>query len=295
VYIALSDFKLWDNRLDFTKMKTLFGISALGSTSGAGSGTFYVSRARYVRHKAGAPSLAVAIKKRGTDVAAGKIEYSSASLGGGWEAADHYVEVQYNSAHASWGAQIYTDNMNNNASPKYTGDTKTHLEEQPLGLIGASDPLVNCPMAWLVLDDKETNIPQPVEADNSATYPKGHPKYGVFFVSGWTKGEWSWLKDKNSTGWDDKDNDLTLDLTGTFGGPQYEIIADFPVSANEEYATFVSSAGLGTGWGDIEKGERIYILNPESPIYIYLAAKFQIARVIQMYETNAITLELFHY
>jgi hypothetical protein len=190
--------------------------------------------------------------------------------------------------------------MGPDASPKYSGDPAVSINRQPAGLIGEGEPLLTCPMAWVALDDTNVNVPAPVEKTNGLD--PGDPDFRIFFESDtdgmWgaqeAESEWLWLKDLSSTKWDDKDGDGVIDTDGSFGDPDYEIVPDFSLTG-DKYSTFVGTPGISTGWGDIEDGTRVYILNPGSPAVIYLAAKFEKASVLQRYKTNTITLELYHY
>ncbi|MBL7069195.1 MAG: hypothetical protein ISS34_04995 [Candidatus Omnitrophica bacterium] len=302
VYVALDDFKIRDRKIDLTKSKVLFNAAVVGKYTGGCSGNFHIGDLRYLRRKETSPALSVEIKKRigNSTEPSGQIGFSTAEIGGGWKIADQYLEIAYDTPYPSWGAQLYTDNLGSDASPKYDGDPEKYLFQQPVGMIGETEAALTCPMACMALDDINQDIPLPVEEANG--YPENHPDFRIYFKSDtggmWgleeAKGEWSWLKDLGSTIWDDKDEDLELDIEGNFGDPNYEIVPDFSTTG-DEYSTFLNAAGIGTGWGNVDGGERIYILNPETPIFIYLAARFRSARVKQHYTTNSIILELYHY
>jgi len=302
VYIALDDFELWDSRIEISAMKVFFNIAVVGQFASVLSDDFFISNIRYVRRKETTPDISVNIKKRSDNQIepSGQISFSGAQLGGGWKMANQYLEIAYDTVDPSWGAQVYTDNMGTTASPKYSGDPTRFRFQQPGGLIGEGEPFLTCPMAWMALDAVNPNVPIPVETTNGL--PPSDPDHSVFFESDtggmWgpvtAESEWLWLKDRSVTKWDDKNGNSELDLTGNFGDPNYELVADFS-SIGDEYSTFISPIGISTGWGDVEAGTRQYILNPESPIVIYMASKFQRATVLQRYKTNTITLELFHY
>ncbi len=302
VNIAVDDFKIRDSRLDLSNQKVFFAATVTGEQIGAPSdpddtvytGDLYFSNVRYARRKETPAALSVAIKKRSDNQVdpAGKIGWLNAETNSDWKIADHYLEIAYDTLHPSWGAQVYTDNMGTNASPQYTGDPDKYIDQQPAGIMAVGAPFLTCPVAWMVLDELNTNIPVPKEKDNGE--PVNTPEYKIFFESDtggmWgaeeAKGEWSWLKDKRSTVWlNDNINPNVVD--------ESEIGADFS-QTGDEYSTFISTTGIGTGWRDPVTDERIYILNPESPIYLYIAANFERAREAREYKTNTITLELFH-
>jgi hypothetical protein len=297
VYIALDDLKQLDSRIDYTQALVFFNAAVIGEKLGASSGAFWIADVKYVRRKEASPSLSVEIRKRSDNSVdtGGEITLSTASLGAGWTIADQYLKVAYENSEPSWGIQIYTDNMGDAASPKYGGVPTMSLLQQPAGLIGEGEPplLITCPMAWMVLDDVDTNVPVPSENPNG--YPKNDPRYKIFFKSDtngmWglekARGEWSWLKDLESTKW-------SADPNGNGIPDPAEIVSDFSLTG-DAYSTFISSIGIATGWGDIDAGTRVYILNTQSPIVLYLAATFKIARELRKYKTNTITLELYHY
>jgi hypothetical protein len=64
-----------------------------------------------------------------------------------------------------------------------------------------------------------------------------------------------------------------------------------------EYATVVNAFGNTTGWKvdpDPALEEMFRYFDAASPVFIYFAAKFVKATVLQEYRTNTITVELFH-
>jgi len=302
VYIALMDFKLRDARLDFTQMKVYFNTAVVGDIlGGASSGIFYLSDVRYVRYNPGPEAFTVAIKRRDNNNTEGEVGWPSMQLGDGWTLAEHYLEITYDPVETAWAVQLYTDNMRTGASPKYPGSPTTILAQQPAGLVGELNSSVACPMAWMALDEVNADVPVPIETDNGQS--PNHPDYKIYFDSSWgaadPKGEWSWMKDLSSTKWDDKNGNLSLDLTGSFGGPDYEIVSDFAEAGNQnvgtdDYSTLLDMNGVSTGWIDISTGMKVYDLNAGSPVRLYLAAKFQTARERQKYRTNSLTMELYH-
>lgn len=294
-YIPLNDFKLRDERLNFTQSKVFVNIAVVGEKVSDYSDIFWLADIKYVRHKTATANISVNIKRRSDNQIepSGQISFSSAQLKGGWEIADQYFEVTYDTPHTSWGAQIYTDNMGTGASPEYTGDPTEFLNQQPAGLIGEAEPFLTCPMAWMVLDGVNTSVPVPVGKANQ--YPPNDPRFGISFKSDtsgmWgpvpAESEWLWLKDKSSTKWG-------ADTNGNGQAEPSEIVSSFSTTG-DLYSTFLNPAGLSTGWGDVDAGSRVYILNPEPPIVMYAAAKFENATVLQRYKTNTLTMELYHY
>ena len=141
-------------------------------------------------------------------------------------------------------------------------------------------------VAWI----RVTDMPLPVETDNGLT--PGDAGYRRFFKSDvngmWggepAKAEWAWLKDKSSTKWVDSNSNGDVD-TG-------ELVSDFSLTG-DAYSTIADQLGLSANWFDTD-GNALYNLNPESPIALYFAAKFQKANILQRYKTNTLTLELYH-
>jgi hypothetical protein len=63
-----------------------------------------------------------------------------------WKIANQYIEISYSSLPEFWGIQIYTDNENISAEPRYTGTA------DPAGLVDISNTILSLPMAWRITD-----------------------------------------------------------------------------------------------------------------------------------------------
>jgi hypothetical protein len=286
VYIALDDFRLRDERIDFARMKIFLNVAVVGPEVGSFNGTFFISDIKYVRYNDTTPDLTITLRKRidNTEETGGQIGWESAQMSGGWEIADQYLEIAYDTPHPSWGAQIYTENMRPEADPRYEGDPEQFIDQQPRGLVGEIDSFMTCPMAWMVIEGTSPDVPVPVEVEDGSV---------IYFDSGWGENEWSYLKDRDSTKWigDLNSNGAPNNEEPSLEHPD-EIVSDFS-STGDKYSTFVNQIGIGTGRAGSD-GTRIYILNPGSPIVLYLAADFGEATIVQKYRTNTLTVELYH-
>jgi hypothetical protein len=212
---------------------------------------------------------------------------------------NQYIEVTYDANQVGWGVQIYTDNAS-----IYGGDPTTNINQQPAGLIGEDNDLIACPLAVLVtpsLNDDSTKIDASdietplVDTDGTP----GHEDYVVFFTSGYdqvTGGDpekvWMWLKDKSGTKWLDKNSDGDIDLTGSYGDPDYEVVSDY--SLGDDYATIVNTLGSSSGWADENTGVMQRDNAATSPLNVYVAADFSNANELQNYTTETLTLEIYH-
>jgi hypothetical protein len=77
----------------------------------------------------------------------GLITWSNVIAGqAGWKVANQYIEISHSGLPAGWGIQIYSDNKNISASPKYTGTAN------PAGLVNINNAILAVPMAWRVTD-----------------------------------------------------------------------------------------------------------------------------------------------
>ena len=244
---------------------------------------------------------------------AGSLGWSGVNLGDAWKVSGQYVEVAYNANQSGFGVQVYTDNMpsNVNANPSFGGDPTKYINEQASGLIGAGEPgtganannRISCPLAILVTDDVLTSgqIETPVEATSGTP---GEDSYLIYFTSGYDENVvktgsekvWFWVKDKNTTKWDDLDSDGEVDTPTTGGGygvdPTYEVVSNF--ADGEDYATIVNTFGSSTGWYDTNAGRLYRDEEAGTTLNVYVAAKFSKARERQVYKTNTLTLELYH-
>lgn len=101
----------------------------------------------------------------------------------GWKIADQYLEVSFANVPEFWGIQIYTDNKNLSANPKFTG------EGNPAGLVDVNRTTTALPLAWLVTDHVLTEAER-----NSADYLPVE-RSGA---EGFTNYLWHYLVDKNT-------------------------------------------------------------------------------------------------
>ncbi|MDD5504437.1 MAG: hypothetical protein PHV77_03880 [Candidatus Omnitrophica bacterium] len=95
----------------------------------------------------------------------------------GWRVANQYIEISHSGLPAGWGIQIYSDNKNTSASPKYIGTAN------PAGLVNAKYSVLSAPMAWQVTDSVISPTTPVQRADNT----------------GFTNYLWHFLKDVNTT------------------------------------------------------------------------------------------------
>jgi hypothetical protein len=96
--------------------------------------------------------------------AGGLITWSNTQAGvTNWKLADQYIEIIYSDLPQNWGMQIYTDNKNTSANPRYTGPIN------PAGLIKTTDTTVAIPAAWRITDTLLTGdgLANPIERTDS--------------------------------------------------------------------------------------------------------------------------------
>ncbi len=126
----------------------------------------------------------------------GLITWSSVNAGHtGWKIADQYIEISHSGLPQSWGIQIYTDNKNETADPKYTGTAN------PAGLVKTDNTIFSLPMAWRIADSTIADPVVPVQRPNDL---------------GFSDYMWHFLKDKNTI-----DDPVTLPNEAFQNGDDY--------------------------------------------------------------------------
>ena len=129
---------------------------------------------------AGGGSVDVVIRNISDDQPAvgGLITWSNVAAGQtGWKTANQYIEISHADLPEFWGIQMYTDNENVSANPKYTGTSN------PAGLVKTDNTIFAIPMAWRISDSVISNPRNPVPRLNNL---------------GFNDYLWHFLKDKNT-------------------------------------------------------------------------------------------------
>ena len=140
----------------------------------------------------------------------GLITWSNVSAGQtGWKAANQYIEISHTDLPEFWGMQLYTDNKNVSADPRYTGTA------DPAGLVKTDNTIFSLPMAWRIADGVIANPGNPVQRQDG---------------NGFDDYMWHFLKDKNTP-----DNPLTN--------------RDESFSNADEYVTIWNQAGIAWNEG----------------------------------------------
>lgn len=143
----------------------------------------------------------------------GLITWSDVNAGQtGWKAANQYIEISHADLPLFWGMQLYTDNKNVSANPRYTGTA------DPVGLVKTDNTIFSLPMAWRITDSV-------INPNSDEDKPVQRPD-----ASGFTNYMWHFLKDKNTP-----DNPLTE--------------WDESFSNAEEYVTLWNQAGIAWNEG----------------------------------------------
>lgn len=212
------------------------------------------------------------------------ISWTSVNAGAlDWKAADQYLEVGGFATHATWGIQIYTDNANASASPRYDGTGN------PAGLVlDDADHIssITLPMAWRVLIHStirpltwppatlETSFQEKyIDAINSIVILRQASDYvspTEYFAP------WSWMLDKNTPDVNPGNGDTTE-----------------PFGTNQDVANIVGSDGARVGSGDVPLS---YTSIPEraAKYCVLLGAKFTSASASATYKTSRLVVEMYH-
>ncbi|MFH1645907.1 MAG: hypothetical protein ABIB11_05745 [Candidatus Omnitrophota bacterium] len=231
-----------------------------------------------------------------------------------WKVADQYIEIAYKANLPGWGIQLYTDNTNDNADPKWVekpDDDDGLRPDSPGGLVGDPDNKVNhiaIPLAWKAFagelkTDNTYEYPLYVESatlNETSNYkvkysePKeltfgktGDEDYRIelyqYEDSGDLYGKYCWVMDKTAQKWvdDNIDSKVTSDEIKN-------VYAD-----GSDINTVINYLGASTCTFD-STGKYVYREPCASPIFVVLAAKTALASIKSKYSTSTLTLELYH-
>ncbi|NTV53261.1 MAG: hypothetical protein HGA76_09665 [Candidatus Firestonebacteria bacterium] len=100
-------------------------------------------------------NLTVVPKNISDNMTAAQVSWSSVTPT--WKEADQYLAINYFSDQVGWGVQIYTDNHNAGANPRYTGSTSSG--DEGAGLVGNTNTALYAPMGWTAQADTATARP----------------------------------------------------------------------------------------------------------------------------------------
>jgi len=216
-----------------------------------GSVTYYIDNVRWT--KTSGPEFSIT---------PGEITWSSVDLAtADWLAADQPLEVKVESNDMAWGIQIYTDNTETDANPKWAGGSGTN----PCGLLevisGQSTSTVRLPICWRIMDNTtdytHLEIYETVASDTGGANHLRCPAYGAPATTNYNC--WFWMMDE---------------LTSGFGN-------------GDDYVTIWNQYGVHHAEGDNWGVSR-------SPNYIYIGAKFSSAVAQKTYKTNKLIVEFFY-
>jgi hypothetical protein len=267
------------------KMKKL--IATLGVVSALVVSGFSVAKAAYTKGDVAAPITAQATVG-GISTAAiiglpvlhditnfantpSVINWSSALSGGGYKVADQVIELKWKSTGdvglaptflPASGIQLYTDNTNALANPRFTRPAAT-VDSSPnavaSGLVNAANPTKRLSLAWRVLPTTFTVLPVLPSDPSSAT------EFAWFFVG------------------DSSNSIVNIDWN------QNGVTTD-PGESKFVNGSFYNCPILGTG---IQSYQTQSFPDPGGVSYIYLEADFSLAAAGATYRTNRIILEAF--
>jgi hypothetical protein len=143
----------------------------------------------------------------------GLITWSNINAGvTGWKMANQYIEISHSDLPQFWGIQMYTDNENVSANPRYTGTA------DPSGLVKTDNTIIALPMAWKITDSLLTggDLSDPAQRPDN---------------TGFSDYMWHFLKDRNTP-----DNPATPDYDESF-------------QDGEDYVTLWNQSGIAWNEG----------------------------------------------
>lgn len=259
----------------------------------------------------------VRIKMVSNNLVVGAVGWSGINPGvTQWAVADQYLEVHYACIQEAgnpgtpyddvwyngWGMQIYTDNMNTIANPRFTGvyppeyaawgKAGAPAGDFAAGLICTDYTTLRLPMCWRVIAPKrfmspgEPGYEQNLDKDLNLQIHETLDHHLRRNVSE-TYNCWIWLKDKANDGWSNP----------IYWGGRYLPNPNLKWQDGMRYATVVCSNGIQhgemcfDGWG---AGPLVGQSDGMYGVYIYLGADFSRTAVQTTYKTNTLTVEIFH-
>jgi len=179
-----------------------------------------------------------------------------------WKIADQFLLLNATVTDSGGGVQIYTRNMDSDASPKFEdptpGDT-SNTDSNPAGLLmGTSGTTtVTVPLAWSIKGASAT-----VGTDLLAADPNTGPATGPG-----NKFQWLFMNDKNTP---------TIPATGT---------SAFVNGA--AYVTAINVSGIHAASGEAD----FFTFPDGSNSFLYVQANFSAAAAAQAYKTSTLTIE----
>jgi hypothetical protein len=197
---------------------------------------------------------------------------------GGWQIANTALKLAWNVTDVNGGIQIYTDNMNSGATPRFvdptygTGsDPNAHnADSNPAGLMLVSTgatTTATLPVAWsvkgstVVIGGAASNGLQPADPDTgNATGPAN--RY-----------QWLYMKDKNTP---------SIDVYGD--GTK---ILDAFANA-DPFVTVMKQSGIHGAQGPTN-----FFADADHVSYVYFQGDFTTAAALSTYQTNKLTVEAF--
>jgi hypothetical protein len=216
------------------------------------------------------------ILTRASNASASSIVWTSTAPtpGAGWLVADDYIQMVTDINTSDGGVQIYTDNTNASASPKFTGSISSYTVT-PAGLVDNTDTTQKIPTAWMA---STTTVPGIVAIDpnaNSGTsylwfYNEDHAQVAVPSL--------------NTSAFGNGDPYATV-----YASPGTPLVANSPNGTTTGYTTTATDSGLHYAQGPTQFGGYQEIATTN----IYIEANFATALQGTTYSTGELVLEAF--
>ncbi len=123
-------------------------------TANHGPATFYIDNVHFINSTTD-PNFNVSIKNRSDNGPASQVLWNNVVLPTGWGLADQYVSLEVDVTTMTWGVQVYTNNTDPNANPRYTGKISS-FTATPAGLVDTADTTTKKSIAWAMRADIST-------------------------------------------------------------------------------------------------------------------------------------------
>lgn len=221
----------------------------------------------------------------GADSAGGQIGWSGVNVDNNptWKIADQIMKITWSVTDAKGGIQIYTDNTNATASPRFVDPSPlqpNNPDSNPAGLLQVTNGLNTSSfaldMAWSIKASTQV-----VGTEIAAADPNNGPTGGAA-----DKTQWFFLLDKNTPDID-RNGDNKIDAVNAVNGIKDTLAFPAPTGS---FVQMIRSNGIHTNQSADDSG---YNVDPDKTSYVYFQADFSKAAAGVTYTTNKLTVEAF--
>jgi hypothetical protein len=202
-----------------------------------------------------------------------------------WKIAEQLLRLDTTITASNGGVQIYTDNKEAGANPKFVDATPLDLnnpDSNPAGLVSVTDTGDTLSLAWAIKDSShvvEGAGPTGIRAnDPNENNQCGRPDVADAY-------QWLFMSDASSPAIDFNGDGDVLDTDPVADCPNPDTVAFVP---GNTFSTMINRNGFHFGQGPANFGG-----SPTGIRYVYLQADFTPAFAQEQYKTNRLIVETF--